>query len=211
MSAEGLFHPQITFLLLESHHKFGFCHPPSSTLTPQLVPTTRPSILIMTILEDIANNKIETLHFENAPSDYFGSPKEFVEAMAKNTSIKTVFFEKDFIACLKGDDRAQVVSAVGKLPNVEKVELKDSLLMVGICVTNLVKNAKKLESISFEHCVMQGTEDDFNLLGDALKASTSVKEVTIGECHATDEEVDLKTVYSGLSDIKLNVSVANAA
>jgi hypothetical protein len=165
----------------------------------------------MTILEDIADNKIETLHLENVPSDYFGKPQEFVDAMEKNTSIKKVFFEKDFIACLKGPDRAAVVSAVGKLPNVEKVELKDSLLMVGICVTNLVKNAKKLEIISFEKCVMQGTEEDFDLLGNALKESSSVKEVTIGDCHATDEDVDLTSVYNGISNIKINVAAAKSA
>ena len=165
----------------------------------------------MTIIEDIANNKIETLHLENVPKDYFGKPQEFVDAMEKNTSIKNVFFEKDFIACLRGPDRAAVVSAVGNLPNVEKVELKDSILMVGICITNLVKNAKKLEKISFEHCVMQGLEEDFELLEKALKESSSVKEVTIGECTVTGEKVDIKKVFSGLDGITINVSTANAA
>jgi hypothetical protein len=165
----------------------------------------------MTILEDIANNNIETLHLEEAPEEYFSKPQEFVDAMSKNTSIKKVEFEKDFIACLKGADRAAVVSAVGKLPNVEKVELKDSMLLVGICVTNLVKNAKKLESISFDHCVMQGLEDDFKKLEAAIKESSSMKELSIGDCTITGESVDLQKVFSGLSNVAINLKTANAA
>uniref|UniRef100_A0A7S3L2E1 Uncharacterized protein n=1 Tax=Amphora coffeiformis TaxID=265554 RepID=A0A7S3L2E1_9STRA len=164
----------------------------------------------MTILEDIQKNKIETLHLDSVPMDYFAKPQEFVDAMAANTSITTVFFEKDFIACLKGDDRAAVVSAVGNLPNVEKVELKDSLLMIGVCVTNLVKNAKKLSSLSMEHCVLQGLPEDFDLLEEALKASSSVKDVTIGKCTPTSDEVDVKKLFSGLTDLKVNLSVKAA-
>ena len=165
----------------------------------------------MTIIEDITNNKIETLHLDGTPDEYFGKPSEFVDAMAANTSITKVFFEKDFIACLKGDDRAAIVSAVGKLPNVESVELKDSLLMIGICVTNLVKNAKKLSSLSMDHCVLQGLPEDYELLEAAIKGNSAVKELTIGECTPTSDEVDIKTVCSGLTDIKINISVANAA
>jgi len=165
----------------------------------------------MTILEDIKNNKIETLHLDSVPMDYFAKPQEFVDAMAANTSITGVFFEKDFIACLKGDDRVAVLSAVGKLPNVEKVELKDSLLMIGICVTNLVKNAMKLSSLSMEHCVLQGLPEDFDLLEEALKESSTVKDVTIGHCTPTSDEVDVQKLFTGLKDLKINVSVANAA
>ena len=162
----------------------------------------------MTILEDIKNNKIETLHLEDAPTEYFSTPKEFVDAMAVNTSITKVSFEKDFIACLKGDDRAAVVSAVGNLPNVEKVELKDSLLMVGICVTNLVKNAKKLELLSMEKCVLQGLDEDFEALHEAIKGSSSVKDLKIKACTPTGEDVDLNKTFG---DLKINVSVAHAA
>ena len=163
----------------------------------------------MTVLEDIKNNKIETLHLESVPSDYFPKAQDFVDAMAVNTSITKVFFEKDFISCLKGADRAAIVSAVGKLPNVEEVQLKDSLLMVGICVTNLVKNAKKLSSISFEHCVLQGLPEDFDLLLNALKESSSVTDLTIGKCTATSDEVDLqKVVSTSLAESNIKVAIA---
>lgn len=158
----------------------------------------------MTILEDIINNKVETLHFESVSSDYFATSTEFVEAMEVNTSLTKVFFEKDFIACLKGDDRAAVVSAVGNLPNVETVELKDSLLMIGICITNLVKNAKKLQSLSMERCVLQGLPEDFELLEKALKESSSVKNLKIGACTVTSDEVDIKSAYGSLP---LDVSI----
>lgn len=163
----------------------------------------------MTILEDIKHNKIETLHLDGVPTDYFAKSQEFVDAMAVNTSITRVFFEKDFIACLKGDDRAAIVSAVGKLPNVEQVELKDSLLMVGICVTNLVKNAKKLSSLKMEDCVLQGLPEDFDLLLSAIKDSPTVKDLTIGKCTPTADDIDLPTMVSAkLAESNIKVAIA---
>ena len=161
-----------------------------------------------TLLDEISNNKIETLHLTEDPEEYFTNPKEFAAAMEQNTSIKKVFFEKDFIACLKGNERAIVVSAVGNLPNVETVQLKDSLLMVGICVTNLVKNAKKLSSLSMENCVLQGVPEDFTKLHDAIKENSSVKSLKIGDDCTPTYKVDLKELCS---DLKINVSVPSAA
>eukprot|EP00527_Entomoneis_sp_CCMP2396_P002656 CAMPEP_0198143500 /NCGR_PEP_ID=MMETSP1443-20131203/8030_1 /TAXON_ID=186043 /ORGANISM="Entomoneis sp., Strain CCMP2396" /LENGTH=162 /DNA_ID=CAMNT_0043806745 /DNA_START=48 /DNA_END=536 /DNA_ORIENTATION=- len=158
------------------------------------------------ILEEIKSNSIETLHLSKSYEEYFPAPKNFVEAVTSNTSIKKVIFDQDFLACCVGKDRATIVSSIGMLPNLESVMLSDSLLMVGICITNLVKNSKKLKEISMESCLLQGILSDFDLLKIALEESGSVKTLHIGKCTAPNDQVDLSHVMDSLSGLAIDVS-----
>lgn len=158
----------------------------------------------MGILDDIKANSIDELHLSNLSEDYFATAEEFSEAMGSNSSIKSVIFDGDFLVCLKAVDRAIIVSSVGKLPNVETVVLKDSRLMVGICVTNLVRNAKQLKGLSMIKCTLQGIPDDFENLKAALSESTSIKSLQITDCFAPHAGVNLDKV---MGDLKEGLSI----
>jgi hypothetical protein len=163
----------------------------------------------MGIVDDIKANTVEELHLSNVPEDYFGETKEFVDAMNANTSIKRVILDGEFLASAVGKERADIVSAVGSLPNVESVTLNDSLLLVGICVANMVKNAKSLQELSIEKCLLQGIPDDFDTFKDALKNNAAVKKVHIAECNAANDKVNLTTVMSNLKE-GLSVDVSGS-
>ncbi len=154
----------------------------------------------MSILDDIKSNTIDELHLSNLPEDYFGTAAEFESAMKENTSIKTVILDGDFLVCLKAEDRAVIVSCVGKLPNVEKVVLKDSRLMVGVCMTNLVKNASKMTDLSMVNCTLQGIPDDFDNFKNALVEASGMKNLDITECYAPNSDVDLDKVMESLRE-----------
>jgi hypothetical protein len=154
----------------------------------------------MGIIDDIKGDSLEELHLSNAPEDYFGAPEEFADAMKANTSIKTVVFDNDFLACSKGDDRATIVSSVSAPPNVEKVILKDSLLVIGSCVTNLTKNAGRLTDLSIVNCTLQGTPEDFDTFVTALKNNGTLKNLHITDCHAPHADVDMGKVMADLKD-----------
>jgi len=165
----------------------------------------------MGILDDIKANAVTELHLSNDPDDYFTTSKDFADAMAENTSIKEVIFDGEFLACSKGDDRATIVSSVGGLPNVEKVVLKDSLLMIGVCVANLTKNAKKLSDLTLSSCTLQGTPSDFDMFVNALKENDVIKSVHISESHAPHDGVDLGKVMNELREgLSIDISGAGA-
>lgn len=157
-------------------------------------------VTTMGIIDDIKSSSIEELHLSNMPEDYFGTSEEFASAMKVNTSIKTVIFDNDFLACSKGDDRALIVSSLATLPNLEKVVLKDSFLMIGICVTNLTKNSKKLNDLSMVNCTLQGVPADFDKLVNALKENENIKKLQITNCNAPHADVDLGKVMADLKD-----------
>ena len=72
--------------------------------------------------------------------------------------------------------------------------------MVGICVTNLVKTAKKLEVLDIENCLMQGDNSHFDMFKDGLKGNQSIKTLRIENCTAPVEEVNLSKVMENLKD-----------
>jgi hypothetical protein len=154
----------------------------------------------MGIIDDIKSNSITTLHLSEAPEEYFDDTGDFVDAISANTSITHIIFDKDFLSCAMGKQRADIVSSVGTLPNCKSVVLRDSKLMVGICVTNLAKSAKSLEVLDMENCLLQGVNSDFDKLKDALVSSSSIKSLRIHDCTAPVEEVNLSKVMENLKD-----------
>jgi hypothetical protein len=160
----------------------------------------------MGILEDIKGNLIEELHLSNSPEDYFESPDELADAMKDNTSVKEAIFDGDFLTCLKPEDRAIVVSCLRRLPNLEKVVLKDSRLMIGICIANLVKDSPKLNSLSMINCTLQGVPNDFDTFKSAIGDSSSMKSLHIEESFAPNDDVQLGNVLEGLKDLNIAIS-----
>jgi hypothetical protein len=164
-------------------------------------------LVIMGIVDDIKNNAITTLHLSEAPEDYFTDTDAFVDAMAGNTSIEEVIFGKDFLSCSVGMQRAAMVSSIGTLPAAKSVTLSDSLLNVGVCVTNLVKNSKSLEELFIENCLLQGSTEHFKLLEDAINNSPTLKTLRIKSCNAPNEKVTLANVVESLREgLQIDVS-----
>lgn len=160
----------------------------------------------MGLLDDIKCNLVEELHMCNDSDDYFESPGQFEDAMKENTSITKVTFDGDFLVCLKAEDRAIIVSCLGRLPNLETVVLKDSRLLIGICVTNLVKNSPKLSSLSMVNCTLQGVPEDFVMFKTALGEKSCMKTLRIEDSFAPNEDVKLDSVLEGLKDLSIEIS-----
>jgi hypothetical protein len=161
----------------------------------------------MGIVDDIKNNAITTLHLSEAPEDYFTDTSSFVDAMAANTSIEDVVFDKDFLSCSVGMQRAQMVSSIATLSNAKSVTLSDSLLYTGVCVTNLIKNSKSLEELVIENCLLQGNPDHFKLMVDAINESPTLQTLRINNCNAPNDKVTLANVMESLKE-GLNVDIS---
>ncbi|KAL3917589.1 MAG: hypothetical protein SGILL_004643, partial [Bacillariaceae sp.] len=161
----------------------------------------------MGIVDDIKANEVGTLHLSEAPEDYFTETEVFCQAMGGNTSIEKVIFDKDFLACSVGNQRRDIVSTLGKLPNVKSVVLEDSLLNIGICVTNLTKSSKTLEELVMENCLLQGTPEHFELLKSAISDNPNFKTLRIQNCTAPNENVNLANVMESLKE-GLNIDIS---
>jgi len=142
------------------------------------------------ILDEIKNNEIYLLELAHTSDYYFDSPKEFTDALAQNTSIQSVEFYGDFIGCLRGRERTEIVEAVGKLPNLRSVTLADSCLMVKSAIS-LLESAKSLKEFTMKRIVMQGLQVDFDNLESAIYMHPALNSYTMKECIAANRNVDM--------------------
>ena len=149
----------------------------------------------MTIIEDIRANQIVDLHLKDVPAEYFGDTIDMIAALKDNTSIESIQFDKDFIACVFGKERGQLLDQVAQLPNLKEVFLGDAGLMVEFIVS-LLKNAKSLRKITLHRLVMQGTQKDFDGLEAALHQHRSLKDFQMEECVASNEDIDMKKIMN---------------
>ena len=156
----------------------------------------------MTIIEKIRANKLVYLHLNAVPEEYFGETSEIIAALKDNTSIESIQFDKDFICCVCGRERRELLKQVAKLPNLKDAFLGDACLMVDAIAT-LLKNAKGLKKISLHRLVMQGIEKDFEGLAVVLHQHASLKGFRIEDCVASNENIDIeKIVHGGKNFIK---------
>jgi hypothetical protein len=148
-----------------------------------------------TIIEDIRANQVVDLHLNAVPKEYFGKISEMVAALKDNTSIESIQFDKDFIGCVFGKGRGELLNQVAKLPNLKEAFLGDAGLMVQVIVT-LLKDAKGLKKITLHRLVMQGTQKDFDGLEAALYQHASLKDFQMNECVASNEDIDMEKIMN---------------
>jgi hypothetical protein len=149
----------------------------------------------MTIIEEIRANQVVDLHLNALPAEYFGETSEMIAALKDNTSIESIKFDKDFIGCVFGRERGELLNQVAKLPNLKEVFLGDAGLMVEIIITFL-KDAKSLKKISLHRLVMQGTQKDFDGLEAALHQHGSLKDFQMEDCVASNEDIDMMKIMN---------------
>ena len=159
----------------------------------------------MTILGKICANKIVDLHLSAVPEDYFLETKDMVEALRQNTSIVSVRFDKEFISCVYGRERGDLLDQLAELPNLKELFLGDAGLMVEV-ITKLVGKAKSLRKLTLSGLVMQGIESDFNTLETALHGHASLKEFEMEECIASNDDIDIaKLIQAGKNFRSTNI------
>jgi hypothetical protein len=118
-----------------------------------------------------------------------------IDALKDNTSIESIHFDKDFIGCVFGRERGELLNQVAKLPNLKEVLLGDAGLMVQVIVT-LLKDTKDLKKITLHHLVMQGTQKDFDGLEAALYQHGSLKDFQMEDCVASNEDIEMEKIMN---------------
>jgi hypothetical protein len=184
----------------------------SMKTTTALKPQTNPpqqvrTMTASTLLQYITNNDVVEFSLSKDPDDYFENPKDLVDAMKQNTSVEKVTFDEDFLACCNGKDRKDIVEACGTLLNVKSVVLKDSMMNVGVCIVSLVTNAKKLNNLTMENCVLHGGIEDFEALEKALKGNTCLKTLRIVNCSIPNVTVQLDKVIESYKALPIALDV----
>lgn len=148
----------------------------------------------MSLLHRIEHNEITELKIDAMSREAFEGKKKddvFLEVMGKNHSITSVRFEGDFLACLRGDVRSNVVIGIGKLPAIRSIYLGDSLLLAPD-LTEMLVNAKNLRVLHLRDVCLQGAPDFVEALATVLKHHATLKDFELINSMASNQSVDLE-------------------
>lgn len=90
-------------------------------------------------VEHIRGNLITDLRLVNPPEHHFrGNPASvFADAFSENTSIKYVRFDRDFFPGLSPEDRKVLIGKIGKLRNLEELQLWNGAIQASVLATAL--------------------------------------------------------------------------
>ncbi|KAG7363844.1 hypothetical protein IV203_037045 [Nitzschia inconspicua] len=157
------------------------------------------------LLQQLESNDITSLTLEASPKEALEKKKsdELIDALSKNTSVTTLTLQKDFLACLRGDVRSQLMQTIAKLPSLQSVTLGNSLLLAPD-LTNLVVSAKSLCTVTLDEICLQGEPALVQDLQVALASHGKLKSFTMNNCMASNQEVDMKA----LENVKLGSTCA---
>jgi hypothetical protein len=147
----------------------------------------------MSLISQIESNDITSLKVDAMAKEAFEGAKVdvFLEALAKNNSITSIAFKGDFLACLRGDNRSDVIKAISKLPALQEVTLGNSLVLA--CdLTELLLKAKALRTLSLEEVCLQGDEEFCGKFETALSHHGTLKEFHLTDCLTSNQKVDLE-------------------
>ena len=148
----------------------------------------------MSLLNQIESNDITDLTIEAVPKEAFEGAKvdAFLDALEKNTSITKMNLKGDFLACLRGDQRSQVIKAIGKT-KVQDIHLGNSLVLAPD-LAELVISAKSLTRLILDDICLQGDADFMGKFETALVSHPSLKEFEMSNCMASNQSIDIEKI-----------------
>lgn len=137
------------------------------------------------IIEQIEDNAILHLAVSEEDNgelveDYI---EEFIDALSTNFSIRKICFEDEFLGCLRGNDRSNLIQTISRIPTLQEVRMNRSLVMVKD-ISALIANAAQLKVLTMNYIVFQGVESDHEDCEKTLYQHCTLREFELNHCSA---------------------------
>jgi hypothetical protein len=123
----------------------------------------------------------------------------FLFALKCNKTVKHVCFSGAFVRELTPEQWCLMIEGVGHLESLEQLQIWCSTIPVRTFGT-MLQNSKHLKVILFFHVRLDGSEDDFLHLSDAIRHHPSLTEFRFGGIETVVENVSLNCVVEALGD-----------
>lgn len=145
------------------------------------------------ILEQIKNNAITKVRFTSSDDEIMDNVYQLIAVLKENTSLLTVEFVDEFLGCLRGDARSELVSALTKIQCLQELRIQGGLVMI-VDIAEVLCEIQGLKVLTIENVVLQGVEDDFNAMELTLHQHRSLKEFHLENCHPAVEGISTESL-----------------
>ena len=147
----------------------------------------------MSLFDQIQDNAITNLRLNDTDEEMIDRATRLIDVISRNTSIETIHFDGEYLGCLRGDARSELIEMIGQLPNLHEVHMGHSCLHI-TGITQMLLGAKTLRVLKLDDMVLQGIEEDFQACETALYAHMSLKEFDLVDCNAAVEGVSVESL-----------------
>jgi hypothetical protein len=136
----------------------------------------------MSIVEQIKENdpELKEIRFAEDPLAYSPTVAELCDAFASNTVISYVRLDRDFLPSMDEEDIGPFFEAFSKLPALIDAQIWHASIPVSI-LASFIKAAKQLENLQLGCLELEGEENDFSLINEAIKGHPSLKSFTMSD------------------------------
>jgi hypothetical protein len=163
----------------------------------------------MSLLNQIEDNVITDLRLNDTEDEIIDHVRILLDALKKNTSIESIHFQGEFLGCIRGDKRNELVELIGGLPNLQEVQMNSSLLMVKV-LTTVISKAKQLRVLKRNGIVFQGVDEDMSSCELALMTHPCLKEFDLHDCSTAAVSNDVSLDKLEKAGKKLSTVTASA-
>ena len=128
-------------------------------------------------------------------------------ALQGNTSIESVSFTGDFLACMMGD-REDLLLCLASLSNIKEISLGQTS-MQATTLTKLVESHTELQKLHLYELLLQGVDNEFDDLERTLAYTANLKDFEVIDCRASKTDVDLSRLERAVQKISRRASLTN--
>ncbi len=125
-------------------------------------------------------------------------------------SIETVKLDKDFVGCLRHDDRSELLKTLGKIPSLKEVHLGDACLLVKDITTILVE-AKGLVSFSLTTVVLQGDGACMDACELAVCQHPCLKQFELIDCSTAIKDLSIDSLQTAAKKTCSGIATGGSA
>ncbi|GKY90702.1 hypothetical protein MPSEU_000043600 [Mayamaea pseudoterrestris] len=167
----------------------------------------------MSIVQQIKENdpELKEIRLAEDPLAYAPTVAELCDALASNTEINHVRIDRDFLPCMNDEDIQPFFEALSKIPSLLDAQIWHASVQVSILAA-FIKATKQLEHLQFGCLELEGEENDFSLINEAIQGHPTLKSFTMSDFSLNNESISMDETIAvlgtipNLQSVKLEVS-----
>lgn len=155
-----------------------------------------------TLVDRIRNNdgELKELRLTEEPPAYCAKVSDLTDAFQSNSNIEYIRFDRDFLPALEPSECDGFFKSIGGISSLKEAQIWHASLSVKVLST-FIAAARNLESLQLGFLHLEGTQEDFIEVADALKEHPSLRAFCMLDFSLNDNSVSMDGLIEVLSTL----------
>ena len=157
----------------------------------------------MSFVDRIQSNDpdLTELRMTEVPEAYTNDIDALIESLKHNTNIQFVRFDRDFLPALTQEQVDALFQAVGCLQGLKEILIWHAHLSAKTVAKLVALTKDRVEVLQLGVLALEGTEEDFQSVADALQGHTQLKSFDLSDFSLNDQSISIDPIIIALSSM----------